>query len=544
MMKWKLTEGLNLRPLRGKIAVSCFIGAVRIAASMAFVWISKALIDIATGVMDRPLGLYVGLMAGIMLIQIAANTAASWWEGMIVTRTRNDIRADIFRHVLDSEWHGREAFHSGDTVNRIQEDIGVVVDLFCTRVPDVIVTLLQLLAASAFLFTLEPSLLWVILILMPVAVIGSKMFFKAIRELTSRIRAKESEIQGLMQENLQQRILVKTLGRTEQVMDKMGWLQVDEMNNVVKRLNYNAIARSFMRFGFSAGYAAAFFWGVFGIKNGAVTYGMMTAFLQLVGQVQRPIADLGRHIPAFIQSLTSLERLHDLLALPLEEKGEDVMFDSAPGIRVDGVSFAYDDIPVEERRNILENFSYDFKPGTVTAIMGITGAGKSTLTRLILGLLKPAEGSVSLYSGHMTVPASPSTRCNFRYVPQGNTLMSGSVRENLLMANPDATEEEMLDALHTAVGDFVTELPGGLDTVCSEKGSGLSEGQAQRVAIARALLHSGGVLILDEATSSLDAGTECRLLERLSEKYHGRKTILWITHRESVTSIADAVLKI
>ena len=543
-MDWSVFKGLGLRRLRGKIAVSCTIGIIRIAASMAFVWVSKALVDIATGVSDASLGLHIGIMAGIMLLQIAAATAASWWEGMVLTKVRNDIRSDVFRHVLDSEWHGRETFHSGDTVNRLEEDINVVVDLFCTRIPDVIVTLCQLLAASVFLFSLEPSLLWVILILMPVAVIGSKMFFKIIRQLTAKVRERESDVQELMQENLQQRILVKTLGRSEQVMERLGWLQKDEMDTVVKRLNYNAIARTFMRFGFSAGYAAAFFWGVIGIKNGSVTYGMMTAFLQLVGQVQRPIADMSRHIPAFIQSITSFERLHGLLDLPLEKKGSDILFDNAPGIRLGNVSFAYDDVPEEERRLILDRFSYDFKPGTVTAIMGVTGAGKSTLTRIILGLVRPASGEAYLYSEGRKETAGPDTRCNFRYVPQGNTLMSGTVRDNLLMANPSATDDEMRDALHVAVADFIFDLPGGLDTVCSEKGSGLSEGQAQRVAIARALLHSGGVLILDESTSSLDAGTERLLLERLAEKYHGRKTILWITHRESVTSIADAVLKI
>ncbi len=543
-MNLDVFKGLELKAVKGKAAVSCVIGLVRIAASMAFVWICKSLIDIATGASDASLGLHVGIMAGIMLLQIFSATAASWWEGKFTTGTRNEVRAKVFKHVLDSEWHGREAFHSGDTVNRLEGDIDVVVDLFCVRIPDVIVTLMQLLAASVFLFTLEPSLLWVILILMPVAVIGSKMFFHIIRDLTSKIRARESDIQELMQENLQQRILVKTLGRSEMVMEKLGWLQSDEMNNVVKRLNYNAIARSFLRFGFSAGYAAAFLWGVIGIKNGAVTYGMMTAFLQLVGQVQRPIADMSRHIPAFIQSITSFERIHALMDLPLEEKGEDVMLGSAPGIRFDNVSFAYDDVPEEERRNILEGFSYDFKPGSVTAVMGLTGAGKSTLTRLVLGLVKPASGTVTLYSDDYSAKAGISTRCNFRYVPQGNTLMSGTIRDNLLVANPSATEQDMLDALHTAVADFVQDLPAGLDTMCSEKGSGLSEGQAQRIAIARALLHSGGALILDEATSSLDVETERLLLERLSEKFHGRKTILWITHRESVTSIADAVLNV
>ena len=533
------------RPLTSKILVSCVIGVVRIAASMAFVWVCKALVDIATGDSSAPIGLYVGFMAGIMLVQVVSSVAYGWWEGMIVTRTQNSFRAKVFADVLSSEWHGREAFHTGDMVNRLEEDTRVVVDLLCTRVPDFIVTFLQLIAASCFLFVLEPQLLWVLLILMPVAAVGSKMFFKTIRKLTALIRAKDSEIQGHMQENLQQRVLVKTLGCEDRVNGRLDGLQKDVMDNTIRRLNYNAGARAFLRVGFMAGYAAAFLWGVFGIKNGAVTFGMMTAFLQLVGQVQRPIADISRHIPAFIHSLTSVERLLELTEMPPEEKGEDILFDGAPGIRIEDVTFAYTDVPEGvEPLKVFEHFSYDFKPGKVTAVMGVTGVGKSTLTRLVLALLRPASGSVTLYDAERSVPACPATRCNFRYVPQGNSLMSGTVRDNLLMANPLATEEELREALHLAVADFIFDLPDGLDTVCSEKGSGLSEGQAQRVAIARALLHSGGVLILDESTSALDRDTEDELLRRLSKKLSGGKTILWITHRESVTSIADAVLKI
>ena len=533
------------RPLWGKVLMSWLIGVVRVAASMSFVWVCKALVDIATGDSDAPLGTYVGIMVGIMLVQVVSAVAYGWWEGMIVTRTQNEFRSKVFGHVLSSEWNGREAFHSGDMVNRLEEDTRVVVDLLCVRVPDFLITLSQLLAASFFLFTLEPSLLWVLLILMPVAAIGSKMFFKTIRKLTSLIRAKDSQIQGHMQEHLQQRVLVKTLGCTERVVDKLDDLQDEVMVNTVKRLNYNAAARSFLRVGFMAGYAAAFLWGVFGIKSGAVTFGMMTAFLQLVGQVQRPIADISRHIPAFIHSLTSVERILELTELPLEAEGDDILFEEAPGIRMDNVTFAYTDVPEGMAPQlVLEHFSYDFKPSSITAIMGVTGAGKSTLTRLVLALLRPASGSVVLYSGDKTVSASPATRCNFRYVPQGNSLMSGTVRDNLLLANPSATEAEMREALHLAVADFVLDLPDGLDTVCSEKGSGLSEGQAQRIAIARALLHPGGVLILDEATSALDRDTEDLLLQRLSQKVSGGKTILWITHRESVTSIADAVLRI
>lgn len=527
----------------GRIAVSCLIGALRIACSMAFVWVCKALVDIATGVLDKPIGLYVGIMAGIMLLQIITNTGFNYWEGFFTTKAQNSLRADTFAHVIKSRWVGREAFHSGDTINRLEEDIRVVVGLISSNIPDFFITILQLLAASTFLLILEPQLLWVLLIIMPAAILGSKMFFKKMRQLTEHIRRRDSDVQQLMQENLQNRILIKTLGRAEKLFDRLGWLQQDILDTTVKRLNYNAVARSFMRLGFTAGYAAAFLWGIFGIRAGAVTYGMMTAFLQLVGQVQGPIANISRHIPAFIHSLTSVERLMELSELPLESDEQPTMLDGAPGIRVEGVTFAYADAkPGTEP--VLKDFSHDFTPGSVTAIMGTTGAGKSTLTKVIMSLLEPQKGNVTLYNSDTEILSGSGTRCNFMYVPQGNSLMSGTVRENLLMACPDATEQQMKEALHLAVADFILEMPDGLDSVCSERGSGLSEGQAQRIAIARALLHSGGVLILDEATSALDAETEQKLLERLSDHFKGQKTIIWVTHRDSITHFAGTILKI
>jgi ABC-type multidrug transport system fused ATPase/permease subunit len=205
------------------------------------------------------------------------------------------------------------------------------------------------------------------------------------------------------------------------------------------------------------------------------------------------------------------------------------------------MDFAYADRPEEK---ILSGFSHDFAPGTMTVIMGPTGAGKSTLSRLILGLLKPTAGSVTLYDAAGEHPAGPALRGNFRYVPQGNSLFSGTIRENLLLARADASEEELRDALHAAVADFVFDLPEGLDTPCGETGSGLSEGQSQRIAIARALLHPGGVLILDEATSALDADTEKELLNSLYSEYHSSKTILFISHRETITGYSDSVLKL
>lgn len=528
------------RPVRGRMLVSVLIGLVRIAASLGFVWICKRLVDIATGVTDAPLPLHIGILLGIMLLQLICSVSASAWESYNTVRTGNDLRAGTFERVLRSTWTGRETFRSGDAVNRLEEDVRVVTDLLCSRIPDVFITVGQLLAASAYLMWMAPNLLWVLIVLMGVAVVGSRLFFRKLRALTERIRRQEAEVQQLMQENLQKRLVVLTLIGAERVLTRLGLLQKDVQGQTVTRLKYNAVARAFMMLGFMGGYAAAFLWGVLGIRSGTVTYGMMTAFLQLVGQVQRPIAELARQIPAFIHAATSVERLMDLQALEQEPDGEPVLLSGAPGIRCTGVRFAYP----EREEPVLEGFDHDFTPGSFTVIMGPTGAGKSTLSRLVLGLLKPSAGSVELYGAEGAFPAGAALRGNFLYVPQGNSLLSGTIRENLLLARADATEEDLLDALHTAVADFVSDLPDGLDTPCGETGSGLSEGQCQRIAIARALLRQGGILILDEATSALDAETEALLLDRLYTRYHGAKTLLFISHREAISARADRILQI
>lgn len=286
------------------------------------------------------------------------------------------------------------------------------------------------------------------------------------------------------------------------------------------------------------GYAVAFLWGVFGLRDGTVTFGMMAAFLQLVSQIQRPMVDLSRQIPAFIRVFTATERLAELTSLPLEPQGSPVRLDGSLGVRISHVSFSYQG----NSRQILNDFTYDFRPGSLTAIVGETGVGKSTLIKLILALIRPDEGEITVYNGNEEVAVSPQTRCNLSYVPQGNTLFSGTIRDNLLIGNQHATEEDMRQALHTAVADFVFSLPAGLDTVCGEQGTGLSEGQAQRIAIARGLLRPGNVLLLDEPSSALDSQTERELLERLSAEVKG-KTVVLITHREKIAGLCSEVVR-
>lgn len=538
-----------LRGLRGMSgpsrswALACsLMGLVRIAASLSFVWVCKELVDVATGASTAQLAGRIAMMACIMAVQLASNVAYSYCEKYGILQTQNALRHRLFGEVLASEWSGRERFGSGDAVNRLEEDIRVVSELLCSHIPGAAVTLCQLVAASVYLLLMAPGLLWVLLILMLVGIGGSRLFFLKLRSLTSDIRSLDSDIQQLIQENLQNRILALTLIGTARVLGTLGSLQSRLKTKTTERLNYNAVARGLMSLGFMGGYAAAFIWGILGIRSGAVSFGMMTAFLQLVGQVQRPVADLSRELPAFIHALTSIERLMELDSLPAEEDGPRWIADGAAGVRFSGVSFKYPDASGQE---VLKAFSHDFRPGTLTAIAGPTGAGKSTLVKLILGLLKPESGTISIYDGKSSCPAGKSARGNFRYVPQGNSLMSGTIRSNLLLADRSATEESMRGALHIAAADFVFDLPLGLDSICGESGSGLSEGQCQRIAVARALLQQGSILLLDEATSSLDPATERLMLDNLREymKRHGL-TIIFISHREAVTAGADMTISL
>lgn len=523
-------------PVRWRMLVSVLLGTVRIAVSLAFVWTSKHLVDIATKVSDAPLSSGIWMFAGVLVLQLCVVLFVNWWDAYSEVKSRNRLRMDTFAKVMSSRWDGRERFLSGDTVNRLEEDVRVVADLLIARLPGVVVTLLQLAAASAYLMTFAPNLLWVLLILMFSAVFGSKMFFRQIRSLMARIRARESELQQHMQESLQHRVLVLTLTNLDRVLEKFGWLQADIESNTRKRLNYNAVARGLMFLGFQAGHAAAFLWGAVGIMHGTVTYGMMTAFLQLVGQVQRPIAEFGRQVPAFIQAIASVERIMDLEELEQEPSSESVILEGAPAVEITGVSYSYPGSPVK----VLDNYSAVFPGGSFSVVAGPTGAGKSTLIRLILGLLTPSDGSI-LIGGQ---PAGASLRGNFMYIPQGNSLLSGTIRSNLQLASPDATEDDMRVVLETAMAGFVFDLPQGLDTPCGEVGSGLSEGQCQRIAIARSLLRPGGILILDESTSALDAATEEALLQNLYANYHQKKTIIFVSHRQAVVRFADKVIEV
>lgn len=540
------------------------LGIIRTLLSLTFVWVCKELVDIATGESQEPLGQWTAFMIACIVLQICCRIASSYCEQYGRINIQNNLRAKLFYSLISSRWSGRERFGTGDAVNRLEEDIRVVSELVSSHIPAVVVTFAQLAAASTFLLFISPNLLWALVGLMIAGIIASRLSFRKLRSLSTAIRTKDGEIQQHIQEHLQNRVVALTIIGIERVMATLNTLHSALRYNTIKRLNFHSLNSALLSVSFMGGYAAAFLWGVYGIKSGAVTFGMMTAFLQLVSQIQMPLSELARKIPAFIHALSSIERLAELENLDPEENGPLCRLEAPAGILFKDVTFSY---PDSHSGVLFNSFSHNFLPGTMTVVAGATGIGKSTLVRLMLGLLKPQSGSILIYGSssnlqsasnlhdaanlHNTANqqstanshcASKATRCNFKYVPQGNTLLSGTILDNLLMADPKADRERIDAALHIAAADFVHSLPEGLQTICGESGSGLSEGQCQRIAIARALLQSGSVLLMDESTSSLDPATESLVLQNL--RTLSNHTIIFISHREAVMKSADSLLEL
>ena len=524
---------------RGAILVNILLGSLTVGLNLLFIFLCKRLVDIATGVEAGSLGPYTVFVLSVVVLRLVVATINVRVENLTNSKMNFIIRKGLYSNLLYAEWLGKEKRHTGDTVNRLESDVSTVTNVIVSDFPQIFTTLVQLVAAIVFLCTMEWRLAALLVLITPLFILFSRIFVRRLREMTRGIRETESEVQSHLQESLQHRMVIQSMENEGRMEDRLDDLQDREYGQIKERTRFNVIARSMVGAAFSFGYIAAFLWGVYGISKGTLTYGVMTAFLQLVGQVQRPLVNLTRQIPSLIYSSTSIDRLMEMEDAPKVVAGDSVRLAGPAGIRVENLDYRYPD----GKRMILKDLTFDFPPLSRTAIVGETGVGKSTLIRLMLALLKPVGGRVALYDEAQEVPASAATRCNLVYVPQGNTLFSGSVRENLRMGNPDATEDEMKAALETAVADFVFSLPDGLDTRCGEGGSGLSEGQSQRIAIARGLLRPGSILLLDEFSSSLDPETEQKLMDNLTKKAAG-KTMIFITHRERIAQLCERTCRI
>lgn len=521
-----------------QMTLNATLGVLYVCVSLAFVWATKLAVDIATGGASGSLNHAILLLVGITVLDIAIGFSMKWIRAVLGVRARNSMQERLFSRLLNCEWLAVRKYHTGDVLNRVMEDVVVVVNLLTEELPSLLTTLMQLLGAFAFMYVMDSRLALIVICIAPIFILFSRLYIHKLRALTHEVRTMESTVQSCIQESLQHSLVVKTLQRvgfvTQRLVDNHSLLR----KKVVEKTWYGSISQLVMNAGFAVGYLVTFVWGVKSLNAGLITFGALTAFVQLVGQIQHPIRTLTKFVPIFINAFTACERLMELEDIPLEAESEAVDATVSPmaeGITFEDVSYQYG----AHGRHVIKCLNYAFPVGSTTAIVGETGAGKTTIIRLLLALVKPSEGRVMIDGQEITA----RHRSMFTYVPQGNTLLSGTLRDNLLMGRPGAKDDELREVLKVACADFVNRLPDGLDTVFSEMGGGLSEGQAQRICIARALLRKCPVMLFDESTSALDEQTERKVVERIMQYAKGA-TLIFVTHRPTILEHCSQVLRV
>lgn len=529
---WQAWRGNRLQA-----TLNALLGVADVVLSLAQVWAVKHAIDVASGSDRGSIHWAVGIMGALILLNFAVNISGVWVRNLLGVRAQNRMQQATLRRILQSECI-REHFHSGDVLNRLELDVSNVVTFLTETLPSTLSTVLMFVGAFACMYLMDSTLALILVVMIPLFVLVSKVYMRRMRRLSRRVRESDSKVQSSMQESVQHRMVVKTLEATQTMVERLEATQSELRQNVVNRTKFSVLSNFILNFGFASGYLLAFLWAAVRMQAGTLTFGGMTAFLQLVNRIQSPARTLTKLVPAFVSVFTAAERLMELEEEPREPEGEPIRFADSCGIRLENVTYRYED----GTRDIIKNLSFDFRPGSTTAILGETGAGKTTLVRMLLALMRPKSGHIYMYDADGEKELTPLMRCNFVYVPQGNTLLSGTIRENLLLGDATATDEMMREALIKSCAEFVFNLPDGLDTHCSECGGGLSEGQAQRIAIARALLRNRAVLVFDEATSALDSETECRLLRNILD--NDTHTVIFITHRPAVLEYCSQQLVI
>ena len=526
------------KPYAPRIFLVMLFNLLTSILSVGMAVISKHIIDTATDNSGSFLWLIV-LYIVCVLVNLGIVMAGSLISVMLSERFSFGIRKQLYEKIIHSHWMDVQKYHTGDLMTRLTSDASSVSDGIISIVPDIIKLLLELVIVFFTLFYFSPLLAVFALVLAPLAAIASFIFGQAIKKLQVKVQESESAYRSFLQESLANLLIVKSFVNEDYSTQRLVTLRDQRFHWVFKKSKLSIAASTAMSMTFQLGYITAFAYGALQISKKAITYGTMSVFLTLVNRVQAPILQLSTNIPKLVSILASAGRIMELQDIPTEEKAERHLTAEHVGIDIKDLTFGYTQTPV------LENATVHINPGEFVAVVGESGVGKTTLVRLLMSFMSNIQGHMEFYNDRGEREASNAGIREFvSYVPQGNTLFSGTIKENIRMGRLDASEAQLLEALLLSASyEFVMELPEGLDTVIGERGHGLSEGQAQRIAIARALVKKAPVLIMDEATSALDEKTELEVLAGI-RKLEPRPTCLLITHRRSVLKYCDREIKI
>ncbi len=529
------------RPYKGAIVLLSVLTGLSSASAVVFALISRRVIDIATGAAAGDLMHYIALLIGVLLLVIIDEMLVGYLNTRTAGKLSMCIKERVFGAVFHKQWQDVSRFHSGELLNRLNSDTQVVVTGLVNFIPRVVSLVTRLLACVTVLLILDARFTAIMLGFGLLLLLGSRFYGKKVKNLHKDCQESDGKARAFMQEGLENWTMIQAFDGGPFVQNRLDKRLRAHFARLMRRSRWTVAANGVLHTLFSGSYYVALAWGALRLAAGAISYGTLTAFLQVVGQIRMPFMNMSGVLPQYYAMQASAERLIELEALPDEPRVEttvDWRRVMPRELSVKDVEFSY-----ESAHPILTGASLSVRCGEFVALTGFSGIGKTTLFKLLLGFCIPQSGSLTVTSDEGEMPLGASTRGLFAYVPQQSALFSGTMRENIAFCCPDATDEMIWTAAETAaVADVIRALPQGLDTVLGERGAGLSEGQLQRLAIARAVLCEAPVLLLDEVTASLDEQTEAQVLRNLRQLSH--KTCLCISHRSAALEICDRVIRV
>lgn len=541
---WKWIFSYSAR-YKGAIIFYTLLGILSTSLGLISSIASKYAIDIITGRQTERLALLLTIMISSSVFSMIFGNVISRITLKLSIRINNDIQADIFDKIIDADWLEISRYSNGDILNRFNSDIGTVSGNAISWLPTIVIAVYQFIATFAVIWNYDHVMAFIALGSAPFMILMSHYVVKKQREYGKQVRRMSSDMMTFEAETFYNFDTIKSFGIADIYSRKMReWqgrfreLQLTYNMFQIKTNVLLSIIGLFVQM-------LAFLYCLYLLWMNAITYGTMTLFLGQRSKLSSAFRNVVGIIPNFLNSSVSAHRIRELVDLPREvhipgSSEIDAYMDDGYTVELDDVNFAY----LEDSR-VITNSSFVARPGEIVALVGPSGEGKTTMIRLILGLVHPDGGKVTIgASNGEQIEANAETRHLFAYVPQGNTMLSGTIADNMRLAKEDATDEEIIEALKIACAwDFVKEKPEGINSVVRERGRGLSEGQAQRIAIARAVLRDAPILLLDEATSALDVSTERQVLRNIVQQ-RPNKTCIVTTHRPSVLNMCQRVYRV
>ena len=535
-LKWIYARTKRFLPA---VAVTSLISAFTAVSYVLLALITKRVLDIATKDAAGSLAAAGTALFAVIAVQVILSACQSLLNAYVNGRLTLSLRSYLFTLICRKRYSQISRYHSGDILNRLTSDVDVVVSSSVSIIPSVVSTVAKITAGIGAMIFMNPIIAAVILVLgITVPAIG-RAINKKYKYMHKECQRTEGKTRSFMQECFENIVVIKSFASEKPFVKRLTVFMEDNFRLKIKRTGISVLASICLYTFFTAGYYAVLLWGAGGLAAGTLTYGTLMLFLQLISQLRAPLQNVSGILPQYYSALASAERLIELEKTedekpPLEKESADRLKDNFESLEINGLCFGYG------REAVIENCSFKIEKNKITAVTGESGSGKSTLFKLILGLYSPTAGSITVNG---KIPVDASVRGLFAYVPQGNMVLSGTVKDNITLCNPDVDEERLINAAKAAeIYDYISSLPDGFDTVLSERGAGLSEGQIQRISIARALLTEAPVLLLDEATSALDETTETRVLENI--KAMSAKTVVFITHRNTSLKVCDRIIRV